>query len=80
MLDSYANRRRLILVAREYSKNDVLQVLWDRVNRSSQKQVADELGIHPATLNDVLYERRNLTDRIARGLGFTLEVVYRKVA
>lgn len=67
-------------MARDYSKNEVLQVLWGRVNSSSQKRVADELGIHPATLNDVLYERRNLTDRIARGLGYKLEQVYRKVA
>jgi len=36
----------------------------------SQKAVAEELGITPAYLSDILNERTHISDRIAAALGF----------
>ena len=55
---------------------DVIQELQKRVERAgSQKQAAEELGISPQYLNDLLQERRGASDNVLEKLGLKRIVV-----
>lgn len=60
------------------SAQDLVRMLWERVDASSQKEVAASLEISKPFLNDVLHGRRNITNRVASRLGF--ERVFRRIA
>ncbi|MFN0314763.1 MAG: hypothetical protein ACKVQA_06985 [Burkholderiales bacterium] len=45
----------------------------------SQQAVAAKLGISKAYLCDVLHKRRDLSDKLARKIGYTKVVSYQKV-
>ena len=50
--------------------NEATKKLTEMVQeRGSQKAVAEELGITPAYLSDILNERTHVSDRIAKMLG-----------
>lgn len=49
---------------------DVIDRLRERAGKSSQKDVAAELGVSPQYLNDVLLYRRDISHPLARKLGY----------
>lgn len=51
-------------------ESDVLEMLRYRVSRSTQKKVAEEIGISQQYLCDILKERRVVPDRVGLYLGF----------
>jgi hypothetical protein len=59
-----------------FVEHDVRNRLTDMVIESSQKQVADELGISGPFLNDVLLGRRGISPRLAEKLGFEKVMVF----
>ena len=62
-----------------YTDSDLLAVLKSKVDYLSQKEVAIALGFTPQFINDVLAERRPITEKLAAALGFTkLQTRYRK--
>lgn len=67
-------------MAKTYNDSDLLKMLWEMVRGTSQKQVADQLGLSRAMLNDVLHGRRYMTERLAEAMGFKREVIYRRAA
>ena len=48
--------------------------------KSSQKDVADQLGIVRSTLSDLLNGRLDISERIAESMGYRREIVFRKAA
>jgi plasmid maintenance system antidote protein VapI len=55
---------------------DAIDKLKEMVELSgSQKAVAEELGISPAYLNDILKRGRGISDRIAFKLGYEWKLV-----
>jgi hypothetical protein len=67
-------------MAKTISDEELVQILWERVRKSSQKKVCAELQVGPAFMNDVLHGRRSITTRLAEALGYQRIVVYRKTA
>ena len=65
---------------RIYTHSEVLQELRKRVELSSQTSVARELGITISMVNDLVRERRDISERIAEALGYTREMIFRKKA
>lgn len=65
---------------RTYSQDELLNELRQRVAASSQRQVAQQLGISTSMMNDLMLGRRDVSDRIAKALGYQRAVVFRKVA
>jgi plasmid maintenance system antidote protein VapI len=65
---------------KHYSTDDVMTDLKARVGKSTQLAVARELGVSAQHINDLLNGRRKLTERIAVALGFSREVIFRRVA
>lgn len=57
-------------------EHDLLDQITDRVLDSSQRQVAAELGISTAWLNDVLRGRRSISDHLAERLGWKRVVMF----
>ena len=54
-----------------YTDGEVIQRLRERLDRSTtQAQLARDLGFSPQFLNDVLSNRRKLTEELASALGF----------
>ena len=51
-------------------EGDLRSTLWKRVDMSSQKHVAEDLGISPQYLHDVLSSRRDVSFEVAKKLGF----------
>jgi len=62
------------------TQSELVQELRDRSRLSTQKAVAEELGIHPTFLSDVLKGKRDISANLAERMGFQREVVFRKVA
>lgn len=62
-----------------YGVDDVLGML-DRLQRQHRSwvRVAQELGVSPQYLGDVMYRRRAPGDKILRGLGLKAVTVYQK--
>lgn len=63
-----------------YSQSDLLKVLNERIAGSSQKTVAEALGVTPQLVNDLVHGKRDISERIAKALGYTREIVFRKAA
>lgn len=63
-----------------YSENDLLDELKKRAAERGQKALAADLMISKQMLNDVLYRRRNLTERVIKAMGYVREIVFRKRA
>ena len=57
----------------------LIEELRERSKKSSQKHVAEEIGITPQFLSDVLSGRREVTSRIANAMGYWREIVFVKV-
>jgi plasmid maintenance system antidote protein VapI len=55
---------------RYYSTLDLLDELRTKCEASSQRCVAEQLGFHPAFINYVLHERRDITVNLAGALGY----------
>jgi len=49
------------------------------VDKSSQKEVAERLGVAPQFLCDVLKRRRNVSETLAEALGYKREFMFRKL-
>ena len=56
-----------------YTELDLVNILEERVSgyQSGQKGIAAELGFTPQFINDVRAGRRDMTEKLARSLGFT---------
>lgn len=62
-----------------YTDAELLSILRKRTYALTQKQVSAEIGFTPQFINDVLAERRPITEKLAAALGFTkLATRYRK--
>ena len=57
---------------------DPIALIKDRCNGAEQKQIADELGISPQYLNDMLQGRREAGPKVLKALGLVEVVTYRK--
>ena len=57
-------------MAQSYTPEQVLLDLRRRIAGSTQADVARSLGFAPAFICDVTMGRRDLTDRLARALGY----------
>jgi DNA-binding transcriptional regulator YdaS (Cro superfamily) len=67
-----------VIPVREITQDDLLTELRKRVSVTTQKAVADELGISPMYMNDLLRGRRDISERIAEKMGY--RKVFRKIA
>lgn len=62
-----------------YEEDDLRQELESMVLQAhSAKQVADEMGISPSYLSDILAARRGISDMVAQRLGYKAERIYVK--
>jgi len=58
---------------------DVVKELKRRVDTTSQKDVAIALGMTPQFINDVIKGRREVSENLARGLGYAKVVSFIKL-
>ena len=66
---------------KKYTDSDLLAILKSKVGYLTQKEVAVALGFTPQFINDVLAERRPITNKLADTLGFTrMETLYTRKA
>ncbi len=56
----------------------VLKIIRSRINGSTQRQVAQDLGVSTAYLSDVLAGKRNPGKKILDALGLKQRIVYSK--
>ncbi len=63
-----------------YTDEKLLEILLRRIAESTQRQVAEELGVSRSFLNDVVHGRRNVTDSMVEKLGFKRSTIIRKVS
>jgi plasmid maintenance system antidote protein VapI len=59
--------------------SEVIKELKRRVGKTSQKEVAAALRMSPQFINDVLKGRREMSENLARSLGYIRVVNYVKV-
>jgi predicted transcriptional regulator len=62
------------------TSRQIVQLLRNAVKMRSQREVADDLGLSPAFVCDVLKGRREVTERLARKMGYRKVVEFEKVA
>lgn len=66
-------------MGKEYTHTEVVKQLRDRaVNSNTQLLVAQQLGISPQYLSLILNNKRMISQRVARRLGYIRVVRYRK--
>jgi len=63
-----------------FSHEQVFRELCARASRVGQTELAKQLGISRSMMNDLLRQRRDISDRIAEALGYTREVIFRRKA
>lgn len=65
-------------MGKEYTHSEVIKELKKRVtNSNAQLLVAQQLGISPQYLSDILNNKRIISQRVARRLGYIRVVRYR---
>ena len=75
----YAEREYNV-VMRTLTEKQIIEALWDMVAQNgSQGKVAEILNITPAYLNDILHERRNVSDKVARSIGYARSTIFKEV-
>lgn len=57
-----------------------MAILKKRIAAATQREVAEQLGVSRAFLNDVVHGRRNMTEGLATAMGFTRIVTYKKAS
>jgi predicted transcriptional regulator len=62
------------------TNKQIVQMLRNVVRMKSQREVADDLGLSPAFVCDVLKGRREVTERLAKKMGYRKVVEFEKVA
>ena len=76
---SNAPGRKMILGSFEQLRPvDIIDKLFCMSRRSSQKELADELGISPQYLSDVLKGRREISAQLASKLGYERVITFVK--
>jgi transcriptional regulator with XRE-family HTH domain len=81
VLDTYANKRKLSLVAKKMlNVEQVRGLIRKRQGERSASEFAKELGISPAYLSDVYLGRRDPGDKILSKLSIQRKIVYEQVA
>lgn len=70
----------MVNVVKEFRADHLIEELRERCANSAQTIVAEQLGISGPFLNQLLSGRREMTDRVARAMGYTREIVFRKKA
>lgn len=63
-----------------YKTEDVMKDLRERIAKSSQAAIAREFGVSPQHINDLVMGRRLMSETIAAKMGYTREMIYRRVA
>ena len=62
-----------------YNTEALLNILRKRTNGKTQREVAEELGISPTYLCDILSGKRNISNNLAKKLGFSkITVLYER--
>lgn len=56
----------------------VIEFLRKRQGSRTQKELAEEIGLSPTYLNDVMSGRRDPSDRILEAVGLKWEIVKKK--
>jgi plasmid maintenance system antidote protein VapI len=63
----------------EITHEEILDTIRQMVSKwGSQRAVADHLKISNAYMSDILAEKRDVSDTVARRLGYTKVVKYKK--
>jgi len=63
-----------------YTQEQLKETIWDLVTEhGSQKAVAELLKIKPAYLNDILHDKRAISDHVAKQIGYFRQTVFTKV-
>lgn len=63
----------------EITHDEILETIRQMVSKwGSQKAVADHLKISNAYMSDILAEKRDVSDTVARRLGYTKIVKYKR--
>ena len=60
---------------RTFTSEDVLSAIWAECNKSSQKAVAERIGVSAPYLSDILLGKRPISDLVAEAFGFEKTVV-----
>jgi plasmid maintenance system antidote protein VapI len=60
------------------TEDEIIEELKRRVAESTQRHVAESLGVAPQFLCDVLKRRRNVSETLANALGYRREFLFRK--
>lgn len=65
----------------QYTREQLIETVWDLVaQHNGQGNVARLLGISPAYLSDILNKRREISQNVAKQLGFYRQTVFTKLA
>lgn len=63
-----------------YSQNDLLKELRSMAAKSSQKEVAEQLGVTRSAISEILQGRMDISARIAEAMGYRREMMFHKIA
>jgi predicted transcriptional regulator len=80
LIDIYAKLRNIFIMSGRVTNKQIVQMLRNVVRMKSQREVADDLGLSPAFVCDVLKGRREVTERLAKKMGYRKVVEFEKVA
>ena len=62
------------------TSDDLIEALKAGVSKTSQKDMAENLGVTPQFLNDVLRGRREISYRLAEAMGFRRLVLFERIS
>ena len=65
---------------RTYTYEAVLNDLRQKAEQIGQTQLAKDLGISLSMMNDLVHGRRDISERVAEALGYSREIIFRKIA
>lgn len=64
----------------EMSSLMLVRLLEEKIKRSTQKEVAQELNISRSYLNDIIHEKRSISNNLANKLGYEKVTTFVRMA
>lgn len=65
---------------KQYTHEQMVDGLRKVAEEKTQKYAAIDLGISPQYFNDLLHGKREITERVAKELGFRRRIVFERIA
>lgn len=62
------------------TEKELINILKQSISSNqTQKEIAKQIGVSPQYLHDILWERRKISEDVAKALGFEKVIMFKRI-